>query len=262
MGSTAPSPLRDAGLEAVPGVRHGFFTRRGGVSTGIYESLNCGPGSADDPAAVADNRRRALAALDLDGGGLATLHQVHSPDAVVAQASWAAGERPKADAVVTRTPGLAVGVLTADCAPVLLADGAAGVVAAAHAGWRGALAGVLASCVARMEGEGADRRRIAAAVGPCIGPESYAVGPEFIGPFLDVDADNARFFRPLPDGDGHLFDLAGHVAATLTALGLTAVATVGGDTCADAARFFSHRRARHRGEADYGRMLAAVAPAP
>jgi len=257
-----PSPLRDSGLEGLPGVRHGFFTRRGGVSGGIYESLNCGPGSADDPEAVRENRRRALRALGLPADALATLHQVHSPEAVVADTAWEAPARPRADAVVTRRPDLAVGVLTADCAPVLLADVDAGVVAAAHAGWRGALAGVLGACVGRMEGEGADRRRIAAAVGPCIGPDSYAVSPDFIAPFREADPANTRFFRALPTGDGHLFDLAGFVAATLSALGVGGVAALGGDTLTDERRFFSHRRARHRGESDYGRMLAAVALSP
>ncbi|WP_090018267.1 peptidoglycan editing factor PgeF [Limimonas halophila] len=259
MSDQPPAPLRDPGLNALPGVRHGFFTRRSGVSAGIYESLNCGPGSNDDPETVAENRRRALAALDLPEGALATLHQVHSPDAVVATAPFPREERPRADAVVTRTPGLAVGVLTADCAPVLLADAHAGVVGAAHAGWRGALGGVLDACLARMEGEGADRRCITAAVGPCIGARSYAVSLDFIEPFTDADPANARFFRALPAGDGYLFDLAGYTVAVLEAAGVGTVAALGRDTYADAAHFFSHRRARHRGEPDYGRLLAAIA---
>ncbi len=253
--------LTDDGLARLPGVRHGFFTRRGGVSTGIYASLNCSPGSGDDPAAVSENRARAMRALGLPAEALRTLAQRHSARAVRIGGPAGAGGT-EGDALVTVEPGRALGVLTADCAAVLLADPAAGVIGAAHAGWRGARAGVLAETVAAMEALGAIPARIVAAVGPCIGQPSYEVGPEFPALFAAEDADNRRWFTaPDPAGRSR-FDLAGYVAARLAALGLTAVSTVGIDSFAAPARFFSYRRSRLLDDPDYGRALSCIALAP
>jgi YfiH family protein len=240
--------------ETLAGVPHGFFTRRGGASAGIYAGLNCGPGSRDDAAAVAANRDAAAAALG--AATLLTAHQVHGVRAVVADGPWT-GERPQADAVVTATPGVAVGALSADCAPVLLADAEAGVVAAAHAGWRGALAGVVEATVAAMAALGARPGRIAAAVGPCISQRAYEVGPEFVESFLDEDRAFARFFAQ-GAGDRALFDLPGFVLDRLRAAGVGRCGWIGRCTYADDALFFSHRRGVHRGEADYGRLLSAI----
>lgn len=238
-------------------VRHGFFTREGGVSQGIYASLNCGPGSKDDPRAVAENRERCMAQLDLPATALVTVYQVHSPEVVVVEEPWR-GEVPRADAMVTNRPGLALGILTADCAPVLLADGRAGVIGAAHAGWRGAVAGVLDTTVARMVQMGAHAEDIVAAVGPCIGQRSYEVGPEFPAPFLAEDPRNGDFFAPSWRSGHHLFDLPGYVSRRLSKLGIAAVTRVPADTCRDESRFFSYRRATLRGEPDYGRQLSAI----
>ncbi|MGE0719081.1 MAG: peptidoglycan editing factor PgeF [Alphaproteobacteria bacterium] len=242
-----------------PGVRHAFFTREGGVSRGIYAALNCGFGSGDAPADVAENRARAAGRLGVRADALATLHQVHSPTVVVADAPWPHGESPRADALVTTRPGLAIGVLTADCAPVLLADAAAGVVGAAHAGWRGALDGVVEATVAAMEGAGARRERIAAAVGPCIGPASYEVGDEFRDRFVAAEPANAAFFGPGRRPGKAMFDLPAYVASRLAAAGVGSFATSEADTAGDAAQFFSYRRATLTGERDYGRALSAIA---
>jgi len=249
---TAPQPFRARLLGAVP---HGFLGRVGGVSEGLYAGLNCGIGSDDDPAAVAANRDAALAAV-APGACLLTPYQVHSADCVPIDAPFA--ERPRADALATATPGLALGVVTADCAPVLLADPVAGVVGAAHAGWKGALAGVTDSTVAAMEALGAVRERIVAAVGPCIARASYGVDAGFRARFLDDDAANERFFA---DGRaGHArFDLEGYVAHRLAAAGVVRVETLGLDTYADERRFFSYRRSTHRGEPGYGRQVAIIA---
>lgn len=238
------------------GVPHGFLGRTGGVSGGLYASLNVGLGSADDPAAVAENRARALAAV-APGARLVTLHQVHSARCVVA-GDWADSERPEADALVTDRPGLALGVLTADCAPVLFADRAAGVVAAAHAGWKGALSGALEATLAAMEQLGAARARVAAVIGPCIASASYEVGPDFRARFLEADPASAAFFAPGPAGRPH-FDLPGYAAHRLRRAGTGAVAALGLDTLADPARFFSYRRATLEGARDYGRQLSLVA---
>ena len=247
-----PQPFRARLLGAVP---HGFLGRVGGVSEGLYAGLNCGIGSDDDPAAVATNRKAALSAV-APGACLLTPYQVHSADCVTVDAPFA--ERPRADALATATPGLALGVVTADCAPVLLADPVAGVVGAAHAGWKGALAGVTDSTVAAMEALGAARERIVAAVGPCIARASYEVDARFRTGFLDDDAANERFFA---DGRaGHArFDLEGYVAHRLAAAGVVRVETLGLDTYADERRFFSYRRATHRGEPGYGRQIAIIA---
>ncbi|MCC7274265.1 MAG: peptidoglycan editing factor PgeF [Alphaproteobacteria bacterium] len=248
-----------APLAAERGVRHAFFTREGGVSEGIYAALNCGFGSGDDPHRVAENRARAMGRLGVAAGALATLHQVHSPTVVAADAPWPRGESPRADALVTTRPGLAIGILTADCAPVLLADAAAGVVGAAHAGWRGALDGIVAATVAAMAARGAVPERMVAAVGPCIGPASYEVGEEFRDRFLAADPANAAFFAPGRRADKAMFDLPSYVASRLAAAGVGRVARCADDTAADPARFFSFRRATLTGERDYGRALAAIA---
>ena len=260
-----PRPVRAACLAGLEGVTHGFFTRRGGVSRGIYASLNCGPGSGDDPDAVAANRAAAAAALGLAGGRLATAFQVHGNRALFVAAPFA-GPPPRADGLVTTTPGLAVGALSADCAPVLLADAEAGVVAAAHAGWRGALAGIVESTIAAMVAAGARASRIRAAIGPCIARESYEVGGDMRDAVLDRDPAGARHFVRGEGGDSRgarwRFDLSGYVAGRLRRAGAAAVEEAGIDGFADEARFFSYRRARRRGETDYGRCLSAIAPRP
>lgn len=247
-------PVLTSPLLELPGVRHAFFTRQGGVSSGIYESLNVGQGSRDDPAAVAENRRRAAAHL---GGPLVTAYQVHSAEAVVVDGPWPDGAA-QADAVVTATPGVVCGALAADCAPILMADAEARVVAAAHAGWKGALAGIAEAAIAKMETLGARRGRIVAVVGPCIGPASYEVGLEFMARFTEADSANARFFSPGVSDEKRQFDLPGFVLARLGAAGVGACAWVGRDTCAEAELFYSNRRAFRQGEADYGRLLSAI----
>ena len=239
-------------------IRHGFFTREGGVSQGVYASLNCGPGSKDDPAAVMENRRRAMALMDLPLEALVTLYQTHSSDVVVVTEPWPAGQSPTADGMVTNQPGIALGILTADCAPVLLADGKAGVVAAAHAGWKGALGGVLDNTVKAMVELGAKKDNIVAAMGPCIGHRSYEVGPEFPAPFLAEDKTNVDFFAPSRKAGHALFDLPGYISRKLAKLGVIEVTRVPADTCRDESRFFSYRRGTLRGEADYGRQLSAI----
>lgn len=241
-----------------PGVRHGFFTRAGGVSQGIFASLNCGLGSGDAPALVAENRRRAAAALGLDADRLATCYQVHSATVTIVGEEWRNDRRPRADALVTRRRDVALGILTADCAPVLFADREAGVVGAAHAGWRGALGGVLEATIAAMRELGAAPQRIAAGIGPCIGHASYEVGAEFPAPFLAEDAANARFFCPAPRQGHFLFDLAGYVVRRLERSGVGAVEWSSGDTAAEPERFFSYRRACLLKESDYGRALSAI----
>jgi YfiH family protein len=238
------------------GVAHGFLGRRGGVSQGVVEGLNVGIGTQDDPEAVAENRRRATEAI-LPGARLVTLYQIHSPDAVAVIEPWDDRLRPRADALVTATPGLALGILTADCAPVLFADREAGVVGAAHAGWKGALGGVTDSTLSLMETLGARRDRIAAAIGPCIARASYEVDQGFLAKFADADPANERFFaggRP-----GHYqFDLEAYVAHRLALAGLTRIEAMGLDTYPSPERFFSFRRATHRGEADYGRQISII----
>jgi YfiH family protein len=246
--------LKSALLARAGGVRHAFFTRQGGVSTGLYAGLNVGVGSGDDPVAVAENRARAAAALGAEA--LLTCYQIHSASVVTAIAPFA--ERPRADGVVTMMPGVACGALAADCAPVLLADPEALVVASAHAGWRGALAGVVESAVAAMTDLGARRERILAAVGPCIGPRSYEVGLDFLAAFETADPGNARFFAAGADAGHRYFDLPGFVLARLAAAGVATAEWIGADTLADPTRFFSNRRAFLAGEADYGRLLSAI----
>ena len=254
--------LTSASLAALPGVRHGFFTREGGVSAGPYASLNCGLGSGDDLDRVAENRTRALARLGLPGDRLATAYQVHSNRAALAEAPWPVSKRPRVDALVTRTAGLALGVLTADCAPVLLADRDAGVVAATHAGWRGAHDGVLEATLAAMQRLGARAAATLVAVGPAIEQPSYEVGPEFPAPFLDQDPANDDFFEAAPRAGHFLFDLKGYVVRRLVRAGVGQVDSLAVDTCADDARFFSYRRACLNGEQAYGRLLSAISLEP
>jgi hypothetical protein len=250
-----PKPIIADGL-ASDGVAHGFFTRRGGVSQGGYAALNCGLGSKDAPEAV--RRNRALVAAHLGAESLVTVHQVHGTTAVVADGAWALEARPKADAIVTTRRGLAIGVLTADCAPVLFADREAGVVAAAHAGWRGALAGILEATVAAMERLGARSPRIVAAVGPAIGQAAYQVGPEFEQAFLEHDPASSRFFmRPEPGARPH-FDLGAYVGQRLERAGIAGNQVSKLCTYTDGTEFFSFRRAQALGEADYGRQISAI----
>jgi len=241
------------------GVRHAFFTREGGASQGLYASNNCGFGSGDDPQCVAENRRRSVAQLGLRPEALVTAYQVHGVGVAHVTDPWQPGEAPRADALVTGRPGVALGILTADCAPILFADRTARVIGAAHAGWRGALEGVAEAAVAAMRGLGASPENIEAAIGPCIAQGSYEVGPEFPRPFLERDGANADFFRPSAREGHYMFDLPGYLARRLGALGLARVEAVQADTCADAARFFSYRRATLSGEPDYGRNLSIIA---
>ncbi len=246
-------------LAALPSVRHGFFTRNGGVSEGPFASLNCGLSAGDEPARVAENRARATARLDLPWDALCTPYQCHGTHCIAVTSPWPHDARPKADALVTDRPGLALGVLTADCAPVLLADASARVVGIAHAGWRGALAGVLEAAVGAMAELGAAPANVVAAVGPCIGPNSYEVGPEFRAAFLADDPANEGFFTPAQRGGHAMFDLAGYIAGRLAALGLGDIVSLAHDTCADAERFFSYRRSCLNGEPSYGRLISAIA---
>lgn len=238
-------------------VPHGFLGRRGGVSKGVCAGLNTGWGADDDREAVAENRRRAVAAV-APGARLVTVHQVHSATVLAATAPWPDDARPPADAIIADRPGLALGVVTADCAPVLLADRCAGVVGVAHAGWKGALTGVVDSVVAAMEALGADRSRIAAAVGPAIARRSYEVDDGFRRRFAEAEPDNDRFFGAGREGH-HQFDLEGYVLARLAAAGVTRAEALGLDTYSDPERFFSYRRATHRGEPTYGRQLSLIA---
>jgi polyphenol oxidase len=243
---------------SAPSIAHGFFTREGGVSSIIFASLNCGWGSSDDPVYVAENRALAMEALGVARGNLVTCNQVHGIDVVTVENVWQRGAQPKADGMVTRTRGIALGIVAADCAPVLFVDADAGIIGAAHAGWRGAVGGVIEATVRRMIELGARAERIRAGIGPCIAPESYEVGPEFPAPFRAQDPANEKFFAAQPTGKFH-FDLPGYVRSRLDNLGLGSIAQTGGDTVAEPQRFFSYRRSRLRGEPDYGRLLSAIA---
>jgi YfiH family protein len=252
--------INSTALSKLPGIRHGFFTRNGGVSDGVYATLNGGPGSHDAPLKVTENRARMASALGVTPDDrFLTAYQVHSPDVVTVDRPWSLEQRPRADAIVTRTPGLAIGVTTADCAPVLFADPQARVVGAAHAGWRGAFTGVLEATVDAMETIGAERLRIVVAIGPTIRQPNYEVGPEFVERFIAADAANARFFSTSARGRHALFDLPGYVAGRLAAAGIAGVEDLGHCTYADPARFFSYRRSTHCSERDYGRHVNAIA---
>jgi len=251
------TPFLTYELLALPGITHGFFTREGGVSTGLYASLNCGTGSKDARDRVSENRARVSTALGVAADRLATPYQVHGTEAVAVEAAWQPGEGPKADALVTDRPGVALGIGTADCGPILFADADARVIGAAHAGWRGALAGIAEAAVAAMERLGARRERIVAVLGPSISQANYEVGPELVARFTAADPANDRFFAPAPR-DGHaLFDLPGYTIARLKAAGVSA-ANMDLCTYAEPDRFYSYRRATHLGEPDYGRLLSAI----
>jgi hypothetical protein len=254
-----PVPLLSPALSGLPGIAHGFFTREGGVSGGLYASLNGGMGSNDDRAHVLENRRRMAAVLNVGPERFLNVWQVHSPDCVTVTGPFPDAERPKADAMATATPGLALAVATADCGPVLFADPAARVIGAAHAGWRGAIGGVLESTLAAMERLGARRGGIAVALGPMLSQANYEVGQEFVARFVDEAPDNADFFRAAAR-DGHaMFDLPGYIRRRLGAAGIARIDDLARCTYAEDGLFYSYRRATHRGEADYGRLLAAIA---
>jgi YfiH family protein len=251
-------PLRSARLDAArrSGIRHGFFTRNGGVSTGLYAGLNVGMGSGDDRASVLENRARVARWMGVAPDSLVSIHQVHSPDVIVVTEPWGA-ERPKADAMVTAMPGVAIGVLAADCGPVLFADARARVIGAAHAGWKGALTGVLESTIAAMEGLGARRENIVAELGPSISARNYEVGPEFVVRFVEASAANKRYFMPSPKPGHAWFDLNRYTVDRLDAAGVKA-GFLDRCTYAEEENFYSYRRATHRGESDYGRQISAI----
>jgi polyphenol oxidase len=250
---TLTSPL----LSAIPGLRHAFFSREGGVSGGIYASLNAGIGSRDDPAHVAENRRRMAEQIGVPPTHFLSVHQIHSADVMVATAPWDAASRPRADAIVTRVEGLAIGASAADCGPILLVDPNARVIGAAHAGWKGALTGILEATVAAMENLGAERNGIIAAIGPLIRQPSYEVGAEFVERFIEADAENTLFFIPAARQVHSMFDLAGFIRMRLENAGVLMIDDIGIDTYADE-NFYSYRRSVHRQEPDYGRHVHAI----
>ena len=269
-------------LKNIEGIAHGFFTRQGGVSEGIYASLNCGPGSDDDSDAVRENRRRVMEALDAHESSLCTLYQIHSDKVVAVRAPWSDQTRPHADAMVSKTPKMLLGILTADCGPVLFADPKAKVVGAAHAGWRGATGGVLENTIDAMESFGAKRQHIIAVIGPTIAQANYEVGLEFYEMLIKLSSDNDRFFSPLPDlpsarrgslnkspspprgegrgegGSKYRFDLPAYIRHRLSQSGLTAIEDIAMDTYSNEAEFFSYRRTTHAQEPDYGRQISAI----
>ena len=249
--------MRRASNLQSPGVAHGFFGRKGGVSKGIYESLNCGPGSSDALDNVIENRRRASEALD-SGAALVTLYQIHSAVAIRVTAPWPLESALHADAMVTNTPGIALGILAADCAPILLADQEARVIGAAHAGWKGARAGVVEAAIAEMEALGARRERIAAAIGPCISQPNYEVGPEFHAGFVEESPNDECFFAKGIRANHYQFDLESYVAQRLSRAGLSRIERLSTCTYRNDAEFFSFRRNTHRGEKDYGRQISAI----
>ncbi len=251
--------LHATSLTSLNGIRHAFFTRHGGVSTGLYASLNGGVGSRDAPDCVAENRARMAAALGVHPDRFLTPYQIHSPDVVTVEQPWTPDAGPRADALVTQGCGIAIGVSTADCGPILFADANAGVIGAAHAGWRGALTGVIEATVAAMERCGANRNAIVAATGPMIRQSNYEVGPEFVDRFTSDNAANAHFFTPSVKPGHAMFDLNGYIAARLSSAGIGRIEDLGRCTYADADSFYSYRRSVHRNEADYGRHINAIA---
>jgi YfiH family protein len=247
-------------LSRSPGIRHGFFTRRGGASEGLYASLNCGFGSGDDLGTVARNRAKVAENLNVDESALLTVWQWHSADVIQVDSPWDVRKPPEGDAMVSATPGIGLGILTADCAPVLFADSQAKVIGAAHAGWKGAVAGIAEATIAKMETLGAKRERIVAVVGPTIGPASYEVGPELYATFIKQSPDNATHFVQSPGNARHYtFDLPGYLLAKLQKAGVGEAALLGLDTYQDEDRFFSYRRMTHRGEKVYGRQISTIA---
>ncbi|MDO8288715.1 MAG: peptidoglycan editing factor PgeF [Parvibaculum sp.] len=253
------TPLTAAPLTAISHITHGFFTREGGVSSGIYASLNCGLGSDDDKGAVSENRTRVASAMGVSATHLLTVHQIHSPDVVHVTDTWTPETAPKADAMVTDRTGIALGVLAADCTPVLFADTQKKIIGAAHAGWKGAFTGVLEATIDAMVKLGATRANIVAAIGPCISRNAYEVGPEFRDRFLDASADNAQWFTPSAREDHFMFDLTAYAAARLETAGIGTVTRLNTCTYADESKFFSYRRTTHRGEPDYGRQMSVIA---
>jgi YfiH family protein len=250
--------LQANALTRLDGIRHGFFTRSGGVSQGVYATLNGGVGSKDTPESVTENRKRMAAALGVKPDHFLSAYQIHSPDVITVETPWPHDQRPKADAMVTRIPGIAIGISTADCGPVLFADSQARVIGAAHAGWRGALTGVLEATIAAMEKLGADRKRTIVALGPMIRQQNYEVGPEFAARFREADEDNIRFFVASDRKDHAMFDLAGYAAMRLERAGITTIEDLKLCTYAEPERFFSYRRMTKLGEADYGRHINAI----
>ena len=248
------SPL----LSAIPGLRHAFFTRDGGVSGGLYASLNGGIGSSDDPAHVVENRRRMAEQMGVSPAHFLSVHQTHSPDVMVATGPWQGASRPRADAIVTRMEGLSIGATAADCGPILLADPNARVIGAAHAGWKGALTGIVESTVEAMEKLGAERSGMVAAIGPLIRQHSYEVGGEFVERFIEADAENGVFFIPSAREGHAMFDLAGYIRMRLENAGVLMIDDIGVDTYSDE-RFYSYRRSVHRNEPDYGRHVHSIA---
>ena len=251
--------LQAHSLAKLDGLHHAFFTRSGGVSQGVYATLNGGTGSNDAPDKIAENRARMASILGVTADRLLTAYQIHSPDAVVVEAPWTHEQRPRADAIVTRVARLAIGVSTADCGPLLFADIEARVIGAAHAGWRGAFTGVIEATVAAMEKLGAERARIAAALGPTIRQPNYEVGPEFVERFLAADVDNARFFTASERAGHAMFDLTGYIADRVQRAGVGNFEDLGLCTFAEPERFYSYRRTTQRGEPDYGRHINAIA---
>ena len=244
-------------LESCDGIRHGFFTRQGGVSKGMYGSLNCGLGSRDDAESVRQNRALVAETLGVPAGRLLTLYQIHSARAVIVDKPWN-GEAAEADALVTRTPGLAIGTLTADCAPILLCDPQARVIAAAHAGWRGALSGIAEATMAAMEELGAKRERVVAVIGPSISQRAYEVGSDYVDRFLAEEPASETFFMTDESSGEPHFDLSGYVAERLSRAGVGSVSDLGLCTYCDETRLFSYRRSQHHGEEDYGRQISAI----
>ena len=253
-----PSPIKSDALADLPGIRHGFFSRKGGVSTGIYAGLNCGLGSKDDSDHVTQNRARVAHHLGASTPLVVTPYQIHSAVALSVEAPFPAGELPRADALVTKTPGLAIGILTADCGPVLLADPIARVVAAAHAGWRGAVGGILEATISRMEELGANRNRINAALGPTITQPNYEVGDDFKADFIARDPDYSRFFTNPAGASKPHFDLPGFIESRLQQLEIAEIDANPPCTYENESNFFSFRRSTHRSEPDYGRQIAAI----
>jgi len=254
--------IEAANLAAVSGIRHGFFTREGGLSTGIYEGLNCSLGSDDARDSVVANRAICAQALGVSGESLVTVHQEHTPDVVTVSAPWTAEDVPVADGLVTNQPGIALAILAADCTPVLFVDPVARVIGAAHVGWKGAMTGVVENTVDAMTTLGATRGNIRAAIGPCIGAASYEVGPEFSTRFLDDDPHNENYFKPSSNRGHSYFDLGGFTLDRAVATGIASVDRIDTDTYADERRFFSYRRSCHRSEPDYGRQLSGIALVP
>nr|WP_319775432.1 peptidoglycan editing factor PgeF [Breoghania sp.] len=245
-------------LTDLPGIAHGFFTRNGGVSDGIYASLNIGLGSDDARANVRENRARVASSFGLDAGRLVSPYQHHSADAVTVREPWAAGEGPKADAMVTDQPGIILGISTADCGPVLFVDPQARVVGAAHAGWRGALTGILESTIEAMVALHAARERIIAVLGPCISAQAYEVGGEFVENFTGHDQKNERYFTPSEKPGHAMFDLPAYIVDRLQVTGIASATSLGRCTYAEEDNFYSYRRMTHRGEGDYGRQVSAI----